>query len=288
MSTYTIITDSACDIPVNMLESWGVKHKELTLLFTDSGETFRNNEISPSEFYKRMRNGSVVTTSAVNPSAFEEIFEEELQQGNDVFYLGFSSGLSTTYNSSEIAAQTLREKYPERKIITVDSLSASVGFGLLLYLCVKEKEAGKSIEELKDFALDARFHLCHWFTVDDLEYLKRGGRISATAATVAGVLNIKPVLHMDNAGHLINMYKVRGRKKAIRGLADNFGKLAKQPYDGTIFIGHSDCIEDAKALEKILEDSYGAKVELITDVGPVIGAHSGPGTLALFFVGSER
>ena len=288
MSTYTIFADSACDIPVDMLDEWGVKHCDLSLLFTEKGETLQNSDISADEFYSRMRGGEVATTSAVNAGAFKKAFEEELAQGNDIFYLGFSSGISATYNSAVIAAEELREKYPDRKIVTVDSLCASVGFGLLLYLCVKQKNTGKSIEDLTKYATDSKLHVCHWFTVDDLVYLRRGGRVSGAAATVATILNIKPVLHVDNEGKLINMYKVRGRKKAVHALADNFGKLACQPYEGTIFIGHGDCLEDAQSLAKILNDEYGASVDLITDVGPVIGAHSGPGTLALFFIGNER
>ena len=288
MNEYTIFADSACDIPVDMLNEWGVKHCDLSLLFTEKNETIKNSEIAASDFYARMRNGEVATTSAVNAGDFKKLFEEELIEGKDVFYLGFSSGISATYNSAVVAAQELQEKYPQRKVITVDSLCASVGFGFLLYLCVKQKENGKNIDELEKYATDSKLHVCHWFTVDDLVYLRRGGRVSGAAATVATILNIKPVLHVDNEGKLINMYKVRGRKKAVHALADNFGKLACQPYEGTIFIGHGDCLEDAKALEKILNDEYGASVDLITDVGPVIGAHSGPGTLALFFIGNER
>lgn len=288
MNSYTIFTDSGCDIPTAMLEKWGVKFCELSLLFAEKNESLKNGEIDVTEFYKRMRTGEVATTSAVNVGAFEQLFEAELKKGNDIFYLGFSSGISATYNSGESAAKALQEKYPKRKIITVDSLAASLGFGLLLYMCVKKKEAGASIEELEQYALNTRLHLCHWFTVDDLIYLKRGGRVSGAAATIATILNVKPVLHVDDAGHLINMYKVRGRKKSVHALADNFGKLAAQPYNGTIFIGHSDCIEDAQDLADILKEEYGATVELISDVGPVIGAHSGPGTLALFFVGSNR
>ena len=187
-----------------------------------------------------------------------------------------------------MAAKELMEEYPERKILVVDTFAASAGFGLLVYLTVQQKRKGASLEQAAKFVEDNRFHLCHWFTVDDLVYLKRGGRISATAAFVGGVLNIKPVLHMDDPGHLINMFKVRGRRASIKALADKYGELALDKEGGTVFISHGDCIEDAKLLEKMLAERYGAAVKLITYVGPVIGSHSGPGTLALFFLGRER
>ena len=288
MSTYTIYTDSACDIKPRLLNDWGVKYTELTYVFNSDGKEHKDFAMPSREFYKKMREGDVAKTSAVNADVFRDAFEKELVSGNDVLYIGFSSGLSTTVNSGQIAADELKEKYPDRKIRVVDTLSASAGFGLLLYLTVQEKRGGATLEEAAKFVEDNRFHLCHWFTVDDLVYLKRGGRVSAAAAFAAGLLNIKPVLHMDDPGHLINMFKVRGRRASIKALADKYGELALDKENGTVFISHGDCIDDAKLLEKMLAERFNAKVKLITYVGPVIGSHSGPGTLALFFLGRER
>ena len=286
MRDYVIFTDSACDIFPETLEEWGVRYAELNVQFKGSKQTYRNYEIPIKTFYQRMRDGDVAVTSAVNSDAFHRAFEPVLKEGLDILYLGFSTGLSATYNSGCIAAVELAAAYPDRTILTVDSLSASAGFGLLLYLCVQQKKAGKSIQEVAKYAEDNRLHLCHWFTVEDLVYLKRGGRVSAATALLGGMLGIKPVLHVDNEGHLINMSKARGRKNSIQALADAYGR--SNLGEGTIFISHGDCQEDAEYLAELLRKNYGAKVTLITYVGPVIGAHSGPGTLALFFLGSER
>ncbi len=288
MSNYVICTDSACDIKPQLLREWGVPAKSLTLRFDGEDKEYLNDDVDATEFYAKMRAGGIAKTAAVNVAGFASMFEDILKEGNDILHLGFSSGLSTTYNSSRIAAEELKEKYPDRKIITVDTLSASAGFGLLLYLTLEKKKEGASIEEAAEYAKYLVPKLCHWFTVDDLVYLKRGGRVSATTAFVGNMLGIKPVLHMDNEGHLINVSKVRGRKTAVTALADKYGELADDLAGGTVFISHGDCINDAKELENILATRYGAKVSIITDVGPVIGAHSGPGTLALFFVAKER
>lgn len=287
MSNYVIMTDSACDLKPEYLEGLGVKLVELTFIFTDDNKTYSNFDLAPADFYKQMRNGRIAKTAAINVAGFRDFFETELKAGNDVLYLGFSSGLSTTYNSACIAAAELKEEYPDRKIICVDSLSASAGFGLYVYLTAKEKEAGKSIEEVADFAKRLVPSLAHWFTVDDLVYLKRGGRVSPTVAFVGGLLGIKPVLHMDDDGHLINMSKVRGRKAALSALADKYGETVSDK-SAPVWISHGDCIEDAKLLGEILKEKYGTEVSLIADIGPVIGAHSGPGTLALFFVAKQR
>ncbi|MBO5908622.1 MAG: DegV family protein [Clostridia bacterium] len=288
MSNYVIYTDSACDIKGDLLENWGVKAINLTLSFESDGKELANNEIAARDFYERMRNGDVAKTSAVNMEAFKEAFELELKDGNDVLYIGFSSGLSTTYNSARIAAEELAADYPERKILTVDSLCASAGFGMLIRLATLKKEEGALIEEVADFVNEKVPHMCHWFTVDDLVYLKRGGRISPTVAFVGGLLGIKPVLHMDDEGHLVSVSKVRGRISAIKALADKFDELAIDNTTGPVYISHGDCIGDAEALAGMIESKHGVKTEIITDVGPVIGAHSGPGTLALFFLGKVR
>lgn len=288
MSDYVIYTDSACDIAPEILKEWGVEFTELSFMFQGEDKQYLNFDMPSDEFYQRMRNGEVAKTSAINITTFKEAFEEILKQGKDLLYIGFSSGLSNTYNVSTIAVEELKEKYPERKIIAVDTLSASAGMGLLVYLTVQKKSEGASIEEAAQFVSDNRLNLCHWFTVDDLVYLKRGGRISPTVAFVGGLLGIKPVMHMDNEGKLINMFKVRGRKAALQAIADKYGELSLTPNEGTVFISHGDCIDDAKSLANIVKKTYGVEVKIFADIGPVIGAHSGPGTLALFFLGKER
>ena len=288
MADYVIFVDSSCDIAPELLEQWGVPFVSLTVKFDDEAASFNNFDRPFPAFYQKMRDGGVARTAAANMETFKEAFRPYVEAGKDILYVGFSSGLSTTVNSGAMAGKELMEEFPDRKIITVDTFAASAGYGLLVYLTVQRKLAGATLEEAAKFVEDTRFHLCHWFTVDDLVYLKRGGRVSAAAAFVGGVLNIKPVLHMDDPGHLINMFKVRGRRASIKALADKYGELAVNPGHDTVFISHGDCIEDARLLEKMLQERFGAHVELITYVGPVIGSHSGPGTLALFFVGRER
>ncbi|MBQ6702817.1 MAG: DegV family protein [Clostridia bacterium] len=288
MKDYIILTDSACDIKPEILEKWGVGFESLTLRFEGDEKEYSNFEITAKDFYDRMRKGGAAKTAAVNVERFVQLFENYLKEGKDVLYVGFSSGLSTTYNSARLAGIQLAEKYPENKIITVDSLSASAGFGLLLYLTVKKKNEGATIEEAAKFVEDTRLHLCHWFTVDDLVYLKRGGRISPTVAFVGNMLGIKPVLHMDNEGHLVNVSKVRGRRTSVEALAQKFDELALDKNGGTLFISQGDCMSDAEYLASIIKNKHGIDVEIITDVGPVIGAHTGPGVLAFFFVGKER
>lgn len=288
MSNYIIFTDSACDIDRSTLEKWNVKYKNLTLSFTDDSKSINNDEIDPLEFYQKMREGGVAKTSAINIENFKQAFEAELKEGNDILYLGFSSGLSTTYNSARMAAQQLKDPYPDRKIITIDTLCASAGSGLLVYMAVQKKDAGASIEENAQYIEDNKMNLCHWFTVDDLEYLKRGGRVSPTVAFVGGLLGIKPVMHVDDEGHLIPVSKVRGRKASIQALAAKYDELALDKKGGLIFICNADCREDADYLASIIKEKHGNDVDMIVHTGPVIGAHSGPGTLAIFFLGSKR
>ncbi len=288
MSNYVIYTDSACDLSKEFLSELGVPCRSLCFRFEGEDREYDNYELSAKDFYDQMRAGGVAKTAAVNNEAFKEAFKEQLEQGLDVLYIGFSSGLSTTYNSARIAAEELLEEYPDRKVLTVDTLAASAGQGMLVALAVKMKNEGASIDEVAKFVEDNKLKLCHWFTVDDLVYLKRGGRVSAAAALVGGLLGIKPVLHVDDEGHLINMEKVRGRKAALSSLADKYGETADDKEGGLVYISHGDCEDDANTLASILNERYGAKVSVITNVGPVIGAHSGPGTLALFYVGSKR
>lgn len=288
MSEYLIYADSACDIKPELLSEWGVPYQSLTFRFNDSDVEYSNDDLEIGEFYAKMKAGGIAKTAAVNVESFALGFETVLRSGRDLLYLGFSSGLSTTYNSARLAAEQLRAKYPERKIITVDTLAASAGFGLLVHFAVEKQKEGASIEETADYVRGLIPRLCHWFTVDDLVYLKRGGRISPTAAFVGNMLGIKPVLHVDDEGHLINVSKVRGRRTAIAALAAKYAELAETPESGTVYISHAACEEDARLLADMLRERHGVEVSLITDVGSVIGAHSGPGTLALFFVASKR
>ena len=288
MNNYVILTDSAVDLSPEILASWNVKAQSLSVKFTDSDKIYFDNEMPQSDFYNEMRAGRIAKTSAVNIDEFYSFFEEEILKGNDVIYIGFSSGLSSTYNSSRMAAFQLSEKYPERKVVTVDSLAASAGFGLLLYLAVCKKNEGATIEELAKYVEDIRLNICHWFTVDDLEYLKRGGRVSPFVAAVGNALGVKPILHVDNDGHLIKVSTARGRKNSIKALAEMYTTLAENKGEGTIYISHGDCLKDAEALAAIIKNEHGVDTEIITYVGAVIGAHSGPGTLALFFVGKNR
>ena len=235
-----------------------------------------------------MRDGRVAKTSAVNYEEFREAFEEELKAGRDVLYIGFSSGLSSTSESAQVAAKELAEEYPDRKVIAIDTLCASAGEGMLVYLAAKMQAEGATVDETAAFVRERYMKMCHWFTVDDLVYLKRGGRVSAAVALAGAVLGIKPVMHVDDEGHLINMSKARGRKAAIKALAQKYVELLEDQEQKMYFISHSDCMEDALLLEELISQHNGQKADLITDVGPVIGAHSGPGTLALFFFGKER
>ena len=285
---FVVFTDSACDIVPEKLAEWGVRYENLVFRFNDSEQEYSNSDMPTKEFYDKMRAGGIAKTAAANTEQFSAAFENALKEGKDILYLGFSTGLSTTYNSARIAAEELREKYPDRKILTVDTLCASAGEGLLLYLTLLEIKNGATIEEAAAFAENNKLQLCHWFTVDDLVYLKRGGRVSATTALVGNLLGIKPVMHVDNEGNLVNVTKARGRRNAIATMAAKYKETALRPAGGHVFISHGDCEGDAKLLANMLREQNGVEVEIITNVGPVIGAHSGPGTLALFFLGSER
>ena len=288
MSDYIVYTDSACDISPEILDQWGVKYLSLTFRFEGDETEYSNSDMPAEPFYAKMRAGEVAKTSAVNVETFKNAFEPELRAGKDILYIGFSSGLSNTVNAAQIATNELLADYPERKLIVVDTLSASAGFGMLLYLTLKRRDEGATIEEAAQFATDTRLHQCHWFTVDDLMYLKRGGRISPAVALVGTMLGIKPVLHMDNEGHLVKVSQARSRKGALKALVDKYTELALEPDSGTVFISHGDCMDDVDRLKEMLKARHGVDVELVTYVGPVIGAHSGPGTLALFFLGKER
>lgn len=288
MNNYCIFTDSGCDLSRELLDAWGVKSLSLNFRFVGSDTLYSNDDMDTKEFYQKMREGSVAKTSAVNSEAFAQAFEEELKKGNDLLYIAFSSGLSNTFNAGRIACEQLSEKYPDRKVFAVDTLAASAGQGLLVRLACDKRDAGATIEEVASFVEGIRLRLAHWFTVDDLVYLKRGGRISPTAAFVGNMLGIKPVLHVDNEGHLINMSKVRGRKTSLNALVSKMEETEADVENYPIYICNADCMSDVEYVKKCILDKFGKEVSVVTDVGPVIGAHSGPGTLAVFFVAKER
>ncbi len=290
MKNYIILTDSSADLPMHYYEKYEINFIPLSFLL--DGESYQNlpdeSTLRFSEVYEHLRNGKNITTSAINVETFRQVFLPYLREGKDVLYLGFSSGLSGTFSAGSIAAQELAEEYPERKIVCVDTLCASLGQGLLVYLTAKKRLEGATLEEAAAYTESIKLNLCHWFTVNDLFFLKRGGRISAATALVGSALGIKPILHVDNEGHLVSVSKVRGRKKAIMSLLDKMKETAIDPANQIPFISHGDCLEDAQELADAVKKEFGVKDVIINYVGPVIGAHSGPGTLALFYLGKER
>ena len=291
MNPYVIMTDTTADLP----ESYIQEHQlsVLSLSYTIDGTTYdRENPLDVREFYAKMRAGSMPTTAQVNPEQAKEAFKVCLDQGKDVLYLAFSSGLSGTYGSAVIAAREIEEdgEYPDRRVVVLDSLSASLGEGLLVHKAVMMKEAGKTLDEVADWAEKNKLHLCHNFTVNDLFHLHRGGRVSKATAILGTMINIKPVLHVDDEGHLIAVGKVRGRKKSLSSLVDRMAEQIKgfEDQNDMVFISHGDCEEDAEYVKKLVQERFGIEKFIINHVGPTIGAHSGPGTLALFFVGNPR
>ena len=290
MPSFVILTDSSADLDQSMVQRLDVQVLPLSFILNQT--TYRNypdnREMDPQDFYGRLRQGEAATTAALNVAEYTEALEPLLQAGHDVLILAFSSGLSTTFNSSSIAVEELREKYPERKLYTVDTLCASLGQGLLVYLAAQERAKGKSIEEVRQWAEDHKLSICHQFTVDDLHFLKRGGRVSAATAVVGSMLQIKPVLHVDNEGHLINIAKARGRHASLKALVDKMEQTAINPADQMVFISHGDCLEDAQAVAEMVKARFGVSQVYLNQIGPVIGAHSGPGTVALFYIGTER
>ena len=287
MTNYQIITDSGADLPTDLLASLDVKLASLSLLFR--GQLLADSVTDETKtFYQAMREGESATTSAINPDGWAAVMEPVLKEGKDILVIAFSSGLSTTYQSAVIAADELREQYPQRTIRVVDSLCASLGQGLLVWYACQKRDAGMELGELADWVETRKWNLSHWFTVDDLRYLKRGGRISAATALVGTMLNIKPVLHVDEEGRLVSVTKTRGRKASIQALLQQMEASMLPGENDTAFICHGDCLEDAQLLASLIKERCGVKEVFIGYTGAVIGSHSGPGTLALFFLGSQR
>lgn len=290
MRDYAIVTDSSCDLPQGLAEELGVGVLPLTFRLdeVEYANYLDGRQIGFHDFYERIRAGGQSVTSAVNMESWMQGMRPVLDAGKDLLVLAFSSGLSSTCDAARLAAQELQQEYPRQKICVVDTLCASMGQGLLVYLTVQRQRQGATIEQARQYAEDTKLHLCHWFTVDDLNHLKRGGRVSPAVALVGTMLGIKPVMHVDNEGKLIKVGTAKGRLASLRALVDRMEALAIDPADQTVFISHGDCEEDAHTVERMVKERFGCKTVCISYVGPVIGTHSGPGTMALFFLGKER
>jgi len=286
---YTILINSSSDLPQEIVDQFQLRVAPLK--FVINNEIFPNyldyHNLPVKDFYQRLRNGEMATTSQLNTVDYEEIIQEEFHRGNDVLILSFSSALSGSYNSARLAVEAMSGK--KHKVLLVDTKAASLGEGLIVYLAALQKQAGKTIDEVYHYVEELKLHIAHWFTVDDLMFLKRGGRVSGASAIVGSMLSIKPVLHVDNEGKLIPRLKVMGRKKAIQSLVDKVKETVNTSISNVVFISHADDEETAlKTKEKILELGLGLDVKVVHYIGPVIGAHSGPGTIAVFFAATHR
>lgn len=290
MSDYKIITDSTTDLSPEMVEE--LELHIIPMIFNIGGKDYHNTpdyrELGCHEFYEMVRSGKVSLTTQINGETFKDEVRPYLRQGLDILHLSFSSGLSSTYSSVSIAAEDLREEFPDRKIVIIDTLSESMGEGLLAYHAATRRLQGMSLDEVAAWVEENKLHMAHWFTVDDLDCLKRGGRLSSASAFFATVLNVKPVLHSDNDGKLVAMEKIRGRKKSLDCLVDHMEKTAIDPENQVVFISHADALEDAQYVERQVRSRLGVKTIYINPIGPVIGGHSGPSTIALFFLASKR
>ena len=288
---FEIVTDSSCNLKEEMIDEFDLHVLPLTFMVDgEQHQSYLKGQVTDlQQFYTMMREGKVITTSLPNLADSEALFRGLLEAGRDVLYLGFSSGLSGTFEAISFLCSQLAAEFPDRKIFSVDTLAASGGEGLLVWHAVQKAREGLSIEELRDWVEGHKLNLAHWFTVDDLMFLWRGGRVSKTSAWAGTLLNIKPVLHVDDAGHLIPMEKVRGRKKSLNALVDHMEKSAIPPVsDQMVFITHGDCIEDAEYVAEKIRERFGVRDVVINYVDPVIGAHSGPGTMALFYMAESR
>lgn len=287
MRDYIITVNSTVDLPKEWLAERGVP--VIPLKYTIDGETYTDMEgLSSKEFFDKLREGKMATTSQINPEEAREYLEPFVKEGKDILHLGFSSGLSGTLNSMRIAAEELQEDYPEAKIYVIDTLCACLGEGLLLYYTLKQKAAGKTIDETAKWVEENKLHICHNVTVDDLHHLHRGGRVSKTAAVLGTMVQIKPMIHMDNNGCLQVIGKERGRKKALNKIVDMAAKQIPGWENDLAMITHGDCIEDAEYVAKLVREKLGIQEVLINNIGTVIGSHTGPGVVAVFVMGNER
>ena len=289
--SFKILSDASCNLSAQMMDELGIVYKSLNLISEDGSETknyLKDKNFSFKGFYDRLRNKENIKTSLLNVEEFSAAYKEILDGGDDVLAITVSSGISGTYQAAKIAADDLREQYPDRKIIVIDSLCASIGHGLMVYYAAMMKNEGKSIDEVADFVYKNRLNMVHNFTVDDLFFLKRGGRLSGGVAVIGTILQIKPVLHVNNEGKLISLSKVNGRKKSINALFETFKENVVDPDNQVMAICHGDCLEDAEYLANKIRSEFNPKDIIINYCDPVIAAHAGPGVLALFYMGKER
>lgn len=287
MNQYAIVSDGTLDLTAQCCSDLDIQ--VIPMEFTLEGTSYRHyadaRELSYKDFYNAMRQGRLSTTSQINYKTFTSFFKPILEQGQDILYICFSSAMSGTYNTCRIAVADLREKYPQRKIIVVDSLCASVGEGLLVYNAACKRREGMGLDDLAKWVEDNKLNVCHWFVVDDLEHLKRGGRIGAVAATFGKAFQIKPLLSVDNEGKLTTVAKIRGANKALETLTNRLVSDGENTKEQDIIIGHADCLEDAQRLAGMIKEQGLVKNAIICDIGPVIGTHVGAGMLALVFMG---
>ena len=284
--SFKIITDSCCDLTAEMVAQCELSVAQLSVEM--DGRVYSNEEMTPVELYTHLRNGKLPKTAAVNPDGWAELIRPALRAGQDVLVLAFSSGLSATCQSAVIAAGELREEFPDRKLVVIDTLCASIGQGLLVYTAAKLREQGKTIDEVAAWVEDHKKNVCHWVTVEDLMHLKRGGRVSAATAVVGTMLSIKPIIRVDDEGKLENLAKARGRKASLNYLLDRMAESFDPELSDTVFIGHGDCLADAQTLESAIRSRFGVKNVYINYVGAVIGAHTGPGVAVIGFFGKNR
>ena len=283
--SFTILTDTSANLPEEYLRRHGIRAIPYSFMI-DGSELDKDFVFEGGRFYDDMRRGRIVTTSQISPQRYADFFRAELERGNDVLFVSMSSGISGSYNSACIAAEDLRAEFPERKLRLVDALGASLGEGLLVVWAVRDRDSGMDVDAAADDLLGRRYGMCQVFTVDDLRYLKRGGRLSNLAAAVGTVLQIKPLLKGDNEGKIVCFEKQRGRRRAIEAMAEKFGEFAPEHPGQTIGIAHADCEKDMAYLISLLR-RLREKLDIMTVCyEPVTGSHVGPGTLALFFEGS--
>lgn len=287
---FTIVTDSCCNLPETLIEEYQLKI--ISLVFRADGKQYygyaKGETFAPRQFYTMMRDKKDITTSSVSPQDCYDIFDAELAQGNDVLYIGFSSALSATCATATSVLQSLAEEYPDRRALAVDSLCAALGQGLLVTCAARMRAQGEPIDAVYQWLLQNRLRLCHWFTVDDLFFLHRGGRVSKTAAIVGSMVGIKPVLHVDNEGRLKMVTKVRGRRASLDTLVAKMAAAGDGLAGQTVYIVHGDCEADAIYVQDAIRERFGVQDFLVCCLEPVIGSHAGPGTVALFFLGRER
>ena len=290
MRTYKIITDSTCDLPSTVIKELDVHVIPMEYIL-DGVSHFQDLEDEgekTASFYGSLREGKVSSTSMINTARFIGVFEPYLKAGQDILHISFSSALSGSYNASRMAAEELKELYPERKILVLDSIAASIGQGLLVYHAALKKRQGLTHEELYVWLEENKKQICHWFTVEDLMHLKRGGRISALSANIGTALNIKPILSVNMEGKLVNLGKVMGRKKSLSELIIKMKTSIETPENQVVIIGHGDSLKDAEFLSSKLKNELHVKEVIMTQIGPIIGSHTGPGMIGLTFIGDRE